>query len=125
MAKTKAQLAKRTLQRLRVVSSNQDPSDADALFVKEEYDTLYEKWLEAGKVHWTNTDDTTEEIPEPVFDALVNIMAGQVAPQFGMPEPEVTEDTGQKMAASTVGYRDLRRYIRKLSDGLPTPATYY
>lgn len=125
MAKTKNQLVERALLRIGVLDAGESPSAEDNVYVGGEYDALRAKWQDRGLCYWPNTNATTSEIPDVVFDAVANILAGAIAPAFGEAEPVIPDENGSPMPISAIGYRDLKRHIYKRSSGEPTRAVFY
>lgn len=76
---TKTELAERVLKRLGVLDPDESPTAKEAQDVIEVMDSVYESMKERGQVMWTLT-----EIPTRYQDALINVIAGRVAPDFGL-----------------------------------------
>lgn len=125
MAQTKQQLAEAVANRLSLLMAGEALSALDSDLIERTYDTWREEAIDKGRAYWPNTTRTTSEIPNAVFNALVLIIAGRVAPDFGKAEPEVTDDDGRKMTATAKGNRDLIRHLAKPASGNPVSATYY
>ena len=126
MARTKADLATAALRKLRVISAQETPRAADSEIVENAYADRLEVWREDGLVYWPNTTRTTAEIPAVVFDALANILAEQMAGEFGKEIPTLTDPhNGRQMSCGTKGMRELKRHLAKGPSGEPARATYY
>lgn len=127
--KTKAELATAVGRRLRVVDALASLSAEDSSYIEDEYDMLLEQWkarTDGASVYWSNTGRNTEEIPEEVFQPLADILAAHCATGFGKDEPVVTDEvSGQQVAISVRGWRNLKRITRIPASGLPVKATYY
>lgn len=125
MARSKADLAKATLQLLGILDATESPSAEDGDYVEARYDDLRSELIDKGQAYWPSTTRTTAEIPAVVFSAVTMILAGRCAMAFQVAEPTVTDDDGKQMPASAKGWRDLRRHLAKPASGQPTRATYF
>ncbi len=125
MARSKSDLSTDALRKLGVLDSLHSPSAEDAALVEARYDDKLEELRDKGLVYWPNTSRATDEIPNVVFGAMVNIMCEEVAPAFGSPVPTVTDDSGRPVSCGTKGMRDLRRHLAKGPSGEPTRAVYF
>lgn len=104
--RTRADLAKRALQRLGVLQSDEDPDTADGLLVEREYADLLTILKDEGLAYWPEN-----EVPGVVFLPLTDLLANQVAPHFGKPSSAEVEEMAK---------RRLRRHIAKPASGEPT-----
>lgn len=125
MAKTKTELARRALEELGLLDINTDPDGVTQGFIFGRYDTKYEQLLDKGFVYWANTDNTTEEIPEAVFDALGMILAGEMAPTFGREVPARYDDKGRARPINVLGMIELRRLTETKSSRVPLQASSF
>lgn len=82
MAKTAEQLANRTLEKIGVLEQGGTPSTADQTAVTDAYAAIYQ---EAERLGWAFWDE--DAIPEYVFEALGDFMAGRLASDFGFDPP--------------------------------------
>ena len=82
MAKTAAELAIRTLEKIGVLAQGDTPSTADSDAVQDAYTNVYQ---EAERLGWAFWDE--DAIPEYVFEALCDFMAGRLASDFGFEAP--------------------------------------
>lgn len=119
--KTKNDLIRAVLSQLRIIGSVGDPSAEDASDVADHYDDVYAQLVDQGLCYWTNTDRTTEEIPDVVFRPLANIVSAEACDSFGKEEPVTYDETGEKIPVRAKGYRDLRRHMSKKPSGEATP----
>lgn len=111
MARTTQQLAEAVLRRLNVIGSGMTPTADDATVIKNLYADLMQELETEDVAFWPETS-----IPEHVFRALVDYVAGHAAPDFGMIEYV-------PLAAS--GEARLRRVASEEADGEPTTAVFY
>lgn len=121
--KTKNQLAVAVLQDIRVLAANESPTAADAALVEGAYDTKLAEWRRRGFVWWTNTNRSTQEIPDEVFPALVDLISNEVAGAFasaGAPRNAV-----EKRAIEAELLRSLRALNHKPPSGEPTSFSSY
>lgn len=120
MAKTKADLSRETALELSVIDAH-DPalSSEDAAYIEGKYDRVLERWRDEGLVYWPNTDRTTQEIPDAVFDSLAKMLAGEVWRQFGFDAEPLIIKRGRQMTISECGEYELRAYLAKRTDNEP------
>jgi hypothetical protein len=78
MAVTKADLATRVAQRLRIVPSGQSLDVADSLLIQDAYDELFQWLLQRRAVTWGSSDD----IPDQASRSMVRLLAYEVADDF-------------------------------------------
>jgi hypothetical protein len=110
MAKTTQQLATRVLERLRVIEGGDTPSNADAETVKSFYSGAF-KELDAQDIAWWDED----AIPDEAFEALTDVIAGRLAPDFGQARPDLEQS----------GLQRLRILSGGVSDDLPVTSSYF
>lgn len=125
MARSKAALAQDALRKLGILSGYEDASAEDAVLVEARYDDKLEELRDKGLVYWSHTSRTSEDVPNIVYDAMVNIMCEAVAPYFAVQVPMMTDDIGRPVSIGTKGIRDLRAHIAKQPSGEPTRAVYF
>lgn len=124
-SKTKQQLSEAVGTRLGIRSAVEALSAEDSQLIEQAYDAWREEAIDKGRAYWPNTNRTTAEIPNAVFNAVVLIIAGRVAADFQRDEPVVTDDDGKQMTATAKGNRDLIRHLAKPASGNPVSSTYY
>lgn len=83
MPKTKQQLSTAVLEQMREVGAGQTAAAEDADIVERRYDVKLEEWRDRGYVYWTNTNRYTAEIPDVVFQGIVDLMENETMHQFG------------------------------------------
>lgn len=111
MARTTQQLAEAVLRRLSVVGAGETPSPDDATLVKDMYADLYQELEVEDVSFWPETS-----IPEHVFRALTDYMAGNAAPDFGRVEYTPLADDG---------YTRLKKLAAEEYNGEVVQADYY
>jgi|SRR5262245_18928381 len=84
MTKTTVDLANRVLERLKVVAVGETPSAADRLTVENYYAGQFEELKVSSLVYWDQPD-----IPDEAFEAIADLLAGMLAPDFGMARPDL------------------------------------
>lgn len=110
MTKTTQQLATRVLERLRVIAGGETPSNADAETVKSFYSGAF-KELDAQDVAWWDED----AIPDEAFEALTDLIAGRLAPDFGQARPDLEQS----------GMARLRILSADVPTGFPVTSSYF
>lgn len=113
--KTKAQLSTSVLRKLRVVDAIETPAATDAALVEDAYDSKLAEWRRLGRVWWTNTNRSTEEIPDEVFDVLRRLIANAVMDDYGLRTGGVSEEQMEKQLL-----RDLKALNHKPPSGEST-----
>ena len=86
MSKTTQQLAIRVLERLRVIAAGETPDNADAKSVKNFYSGTFAEISARNVAFWEE-----DAIPEEAFEALADLVAGRIAPDFGLSRPDLEE----------------------------------
>lgn len=124
MARSKSDLATDVLRKLGVLDALHSASAEDAAHVEARYDDKLEELRDQGLVYWSHTSRTSEDIPNAIFGALVNIMAEDQAAYYGVEIPAVS-DNARPVSCGTKGLRDLRRHMAKGPSGSPTRTVYY
>jgi len=84
MSKTTQQLAERVLLRLNWTAVGETPTAADAQSVKDFYAGTLAEMRVDNLVYWDEDD-----IPDEAFEALSDLLAGRLAPDFGMTKPDL------------------------------------
>jgi len=84
VTKTTVDLANRVLERLKVVAVGETPTAADRLTVENFYAGQYAELKISGLIYWDQPD-----IPDEAYEALADILAGMLAPDFGMARPDL------------------------------------
>lgn len=108
MAITKADLAKRALERLSVLQPNESLSAADQQTVTDAYDAIYDELSDDGDVTWPNTGDNTAEIPQKFVRPLRDMLAADIASHFGKSEPVTVDDRNEQTSIRVAGLRRIR-----------------
>lgn len=86
MTKTTQQLAERVLKRIGWLASGETATAEDALSVKEYYSGSFAELAVEGLVYWDEAD-----IPDEAFEALADLIAGRIAPDFGKSKPDLEQ----------------------------------
>lgn len=120
MAKTQLDLVTMALRKLNVVDATESPSAEDDAFADSVYETKRAELIDKGLCYWA-----ANSIPDVVFLAMVNILAGELATAFGITVPTEMDDNGQAVAINVRGLRDLRRHMAKREADEPTKAVYF
>lgn len=84
MSYTTAQLAARVLERLKVTMAGETASAEDAATVENYYAGVFAEETVNGLFYWD-----ADDIPTEAFEALVDLIATNLASDFGMPPPTV------------------------------------
>lgn len=124
-AKTKVQLVGDVLLKLGILDAVSTASAEDSAFVETRYDDKLAELRDKGLCYWPNTGRTTQEIPQAIYLALVDIMCEDVAPAFGVTTKPEVDDYNRPVTVGTKGMRNLRRHMAKQPSGEPTRATYF
>lgn len=104
--RTRADLAKRALQRLGKIQADEDPDSSDGALVEAEWADMLTWLKDDGLAYWPE-----DEIPSVVFPICADLLTNQIGPHFGIPySPEAEE----------IHTRKLRRHMRKPASGEPT-----
>lgn len=113
-------LAKRTLQNLRVLDAQEDVAAEDFALINDAYAQKYEELFFRELAYWP-----VDEIDGKIFTALARIMAEEVAVPFGQTVPIEFGEGGEQISMGTKGLRDLRRIVAREKSGLPTPGVFF
>lgn len=84
MTKTTAELATRVLLRLGVIASDETPTTVDSALVQDFYATTFAELTIEKLTYWDSAD-----IPDEAFEALADMIAGRIAPDFGLSRPDL------------------------------------
>lgn len=90
MSKTVQGLARRVLERLKVIAAGDEPDPTDAQSVADFYAGTYAETAATDDLPYWDQDD----IPDEAFLALADFVAGRMAPDFGQPRPDL-EQSGE------------------------------
>ena len=82
MAKTKAQVAEKVLQKLGVLESGETVDTDDQAIVTDKYDSWYQVLAADDKVTWGSGDD----IPTEAVASVVSIIANDCLTEFIIPQ---------------------------------------
>lgn len=110
MTRTVTDLATAVLRRLRVIGSSDTPGPARAAMVTTFYADHFQELEDDEIAFWDEAS-----IPERAFTALVDLVAGRLAPSFGLSRADLEES----------GERRLRRLAAESSDGAPIAGEFY
>lgn len=106
MAKSQNDLASAVLRQIGVLGAEETADANDVALVQTAYATKHGEWTERGYVDWPNSaNPATSEIPDEVFQIVINLVANEVLPAFGFPLPEETR--AQREQLLLVGLRRL------------------
>jgi hypothetical protein len=125
MAKSKTDLAYRVLQILRIAPSSSTADPEDVQLIRDVYDRRIELWRDDGLIHWPNTDNTTEEIPDNVFDSVAMAMCGEVHADFGVRELPARVKFGRMMPIDQIGLKEMRQLMTKRTANEDVPTVSY
>jgi hypothetical protein len=84
MTKTVAELATRVLSRLFVTAADETPAATDSTAVQDFYASSFAELTVDGLTYWDEAD-----IPDEAFEALVDLIAGRIASDFGLSRPDL------------------------------------
>lgn len=120
MARTTQDLSKKVMELLGLLEAQEDVSAEDHALIANAYADKYEEMFFREIFYWP-----ADEIDNKAFLATARIMAAEVAPAFGKPEPIENSEGGQPISMGTKGLMDLRRIIQVDRSGLPTPGIFF
>lgn len=108
MSYTGTQLARRVLERLKVVIQPDEPVAEDLTTVETYYNNALAEMTADNVAYWDQDD-----IPDEAFQALADLIAGRIGPDFGVARPDLEQSgdlrlrrlgaqgpTGRSVAAS-------------------------
>ena len=120
MSYTTTQLAVQVLRKLRVIDATETSSDVESAVLSQVTDVYRAKWEELTSHGTELTYWAYDDIPNPVFLTMVDLIALECRDTFGQPmtarEKEVEEETI---------LRRLRRHTQIDPSGNPVKATYF
>lgn len=123
--RTRRELITSALQTLRVLAAGETPVAEDTELAADTYSDLLASLRDRGLAYWTDTGADVAEIPRPVFRALTDLLATDLASAFGKETPTAADDDGRMVPAATRAMRDLRRHMAKRPSGEQTPFSSY
>lgn len=123
--RTKRELVGAALGQLRIVGIGETPSAEDYANVADAYDDLHAELGDVGLCYWPNTGNDVEEIPTAIHNALVSIVAHDVADSYGKEPGTVQGEDGRVVSDRVYGMRQLRRHISRRPSGEATPFSSY
>lgn len=100
---------------MREIGSGQTADADDSQLVEDRYDVKLSEWRDRGLVWWANTDRATEEIPDNVFQIVVDLMENEMLATFGRENPSV-----QRRAIEEQLLAGLRRHLMRRPSGEST-----
>lgn len=117
MAYTTTELADATLREMGVTDASETPEAFERTIVTDKYAAWYDEHRAHGNelVYWASDD-----IPDPVFGILVDLMALESAASFGM-----RMSPAEKEQQKTLILRRLRRHVSVQSGKGSVRATYF
>ena len=92
MAKTVAQLAARVLERIGILAAGDTPTPFESTRVTDFYADQYQELEVRGIAYWDETD-----IPNSVFQALADYLAGLLSSDDGWPRPDLIADGERRL----------------------------
>lgn len=120
MSYTTTQLAVQVLRKLRVIDATETSSDVESAVLTQVTDVYRAKWEELSAHGSELTYWAYDDIPNPVFLTLVDLIALECRDVFGQPmtarEREVEEQTI---------LRRLRKHTQIQASGKPVEAVYF
>lgn len=106
--KTREQLVRRTLQKLKVLAAGQTPSAEDAQVVDDEIEPVLSDLSVRNIYHFGDPD----QIEDEAFVHLADVLAQSVAADFGRDQDEsmriLAENRLRRIQAETLSYQPLR-----------------
>jgi DNA-binding IclR family transcriptional regulator len=123
--RTRRELITSALQTLRVLAAGETSVAEDTELAADAYSDLLATLRDRGLAYWTDTGADVAEIPRPVFRALSDLLAADMADAFGKEAPAAADDDGRMIPAATKAMRELRRHMAKRPSGEPTPFSSY
>jgi len=117
MSYTASDLSTAVLRHLAVIDATETPASADATYVQ---DVWRAKWEELSAHGMEMTYFAFDDIPNPTFLTVRDLVANEVSGAFGQPKT-----AADKEAEEIVILRRLRRHLHAPATGLPGKATYF
>lgn len=118
--RTTTDLSFSVMRRLGLIDLNKDPKPNERAYITQLYEEKLAELIPEERVYW---DD--EEIPLAVFNAMVRILAEELAPTFGAPVPVEMDESGNQVSIGIHGRRMLERHMARPASGVPTKASYF
>jgi len=120
MSYTTTQLAVAVLRKLRVIDATETSSDIDSAILTQITDTYRAKWEEISAHGKELTYWAYDDIPNPVFLTLVDLIANEVRSEFGQPMSAEAKETEENAIL-----RRLRKHVQVQTSGKPVAAIYF
>lgn len=119
MPKSNLDLFHRALEIVNVKAAGQPASAEDVAVCRNALAPLTDELSARGVayIYTSAVDDAAEEIDDKVFHPLANLLAYEIAPSFGLPQPD---DASRKVMENR-----LREVIALGPQYLPQPAEYF
>lgn len=117
MAYTSTQLATAVLQRLGVLDATETAAATDITYITGVWAA---KWEELSAHGMEVTYFSFDDIPNPVFLTIRDLVANEVRNEYGKPI-----SSSDKEAEETVILRRLRRHVSAQASGRPVKAVYF
>ena len=117
MSYTVGNLVEAVLRSLGVLDATESPSSEDTTYVTDVWSA---KWEELSAHGLELTYFSYDDIPNPVFLTIRDLVANEVRGAFGKPI-----SAAEKEAEEVVILRKLRRHIQSQATGRPGVATYF
>lgn len=124
-AHTKQDLVTAAMRRLSAIDQNAQPSAPEMAQFSSVYDDKLAELTALDLVYWSNSGSAIAEIPAAAFQALVRIMAEEIAPALGEQIPTEQDEDGTPLSIGNKGLRMLRRQMSKYSSDLSIPIHYF
>jgi ABC-type Mn2+/Zn2+ transport system ATPase subunit len=118
--RNKTDLATAALQQGSLIAADESLTAVDLATVAMSYDTKLAEWRRRGYVWWTNTDNTTNEIPNEVFGPLTLLLYNEIRSAFGQANDPVTQQRTENELL-----KGLRRVNTKQPSGESTRFSSY
>lgn len=120
MSYTTDDLAVHVLRKLRIIDASETISDIEDAHVDYVTETYRAKWEEITAHGRELTYWAYDEIPNPVFLIMRDLIALEVQEGFGFPIAPA-----EKVAQEEMILRRLRKHVQVQGTGQPTKALYY
>ena len=117
MSYTPPQLATAVLQRLGVLDATETADATDITYIS---DVWAAKWEEITAHGMELTYFSHDDIPNPVFLIIRDLMANEVRGEYGRPISAAEKETEE-----LVILRRLRRHVATQASGAPTKAVFF
>lgn len=118
--RTRLDLVTAAMLELGLIAPDEAVEAEDYDTIGSRYDELLEELRDKGLVYWAAND-----IPYVAFGALSRVLAGRIAPAYGVQEPTMQDDDGRQVAMSYKGLKDLRRHMSKKTSGEPVRGSFF